>query len=345
MAAVKVVEGGQGGKAAAKGQRARVVVIAAARWQHGGGKVVVIAAAREQAARAIPELASQLMRKVTVSRGAGTRHSGSSAGGAGARGSVTVAHSGGNAGGAIKEQSRGKGWSKKTAAEKSSRKAVRFAGLPADAPLPEAKPKNFNAKLAGLNSLNRNYHAYLNSQSPRMAAISAFVMDSAEFDLAREDVARAEMALDEAEADFADAVDAAAPVPYDGAVGVYDNPTVDSLTQRLSDLNNAVVADEDLAAWSAEKATVESLLDSAEAEAVAEAETSLDEAELSAEAASVGTDDQALEAALLDAANKNRVAQYGEDYVDDEMMDWAKDLLGVGDNFGTIDQVRETLEE
>ena len=223
----------------------------------------------------------------------------------------------------------GKGWSKKGAEAKSSRKANRFASLPADAPLPEVKPKIFNAKLAGLNSLKRNYHAYLNSQSPRMAAISAFVVNSAEFDLAREDVVRADMALAEAEADFADAVDVAAPVPYDGAIGVYDNPTVDSLTQRLSDLNNAVVAEEDLAAWSAEKATVESLLDSAEAEAVAEAETSLDKAELSAEAASVGTDDQALEAALLDAANKNRVAQYGEDYVDDEMMDWAKDLLGV----------------
>ena len=206
--------------------------------------------------------------------GQGGKSADAKGGGKSARGSVTLAHAGGNAGGAIKEQSRGKGWSKKAAAEKSSRKAVRFAGLPADAPLPEAKPKNFNAKLAGLNSLNRNYHAYLNSQSPRMAAISAFVMDSAEFDLAREDVARAEMALDEAEADFADAVDAAGPVPYDGAVGVYDNPTVDSLTQRLSDLNNAVVADEDLEAWSAEKATVESLLDSAEAEAVAEAETS-----------------------------------------------------------------------
>ena len=211
--------------------------------------------------------------------------------------------------------------------------------------MPEAKPKNFNAKLAGLNSLKRNYHAYLNSQSPRMAAISAFVMNSAEFDLAREDVTRAEIALAGAEEDFADAVDAAALTPYDGAVGVYDDPTVDSLTQRLNDLNNAVVADEDLEAWSAEVDAVESLLDSAEAQTVADAETSLDEAELAADAAAVGTDDEALEAALLDAANKNRVAQYGEDYVDDEMMDWAKDLLGVGDAFGTIDQVRGTLED
>jgi hypothetical protein len=77
---------------------------------------------------------------------------------------------------------------------------------------------------------------------------------------------------------------------------------------------------------------------------VVDAETSLTEAELAAETAAVGTDDEALKAALLDAANENRVAEFGDDYVDDEMMDWAKDLLGVGDAVGKIDEVRETLE-
>jgi hypothetical protein len=56
--------------------------------------------------------------------------------------------------------------------------------------------------------------------------------------------------------------------------------------------------------------------------------------------AAVGTDDEALKVALLDAANDNRVAEYGDDY----MMGWAKDLLGVGDAFGKIGEVRETLE-
>jgi len=262
-----------------------------------------------------------------------------------ARDKVTVAGSAASSGGRVKGLSENRGQSKKAVVAKSSNKAIRFAGLPIVGPLPEAKPKNFNAKLAGLNSLNRNYHAYLNSQSPRMAAISAFVMDSAEFDLARERVAQAEIALAEAEAEFTDAVEQAGPVPYDGAIGVYDDPAVDSLSRRLDDLNNDVVAEEDREAWSAEVATLEGLLDSEEAQSVAGAETSLDEAERNAAAASVGTDDAALEAALVDAANKNRVAQYGDDYVDDEMMDWAKDLLGVGDAFGPIDQVRDTLED
>ena len=49
--------------------------------------------------------------------------------------------------------------------------------------------------------------------------------------------------------------------------------------------------------------------------------------------------------ALLDAANKNRVAQYGEDnYVNDDVMNWAKDVLGVGDAVGKIDEVRDSID-
>jgi hypothetical protein len=58
--------------------------------------------------------------------------------------------------------------------------------------------------------------------------------------------------------------------------------------------------------------------------AVVDAETSLTDAELAAETAAVGTDDEALKVALLDAANDNRVAEYGDDYIDQEMMGWGQ---------------------
>ncbi|MBB4568709.1 hypothetical protein [Rhizobium leucaenae] len=45
------------------------------------------------------------------------------------------------------------------------------------------KTKTQAAALGSLNSLKRNYHAYMNSKDPKMAAIRAYVMDYAEFEL------------------------------------------------------------------------------------------------------------------------------------------------------------------
>ena len=213
------------------------------------------------------------------------------------------------------------------------------------APEPKAfKEKNLHAKLAGLNSLNRNYHAYLNSQSPRFASVAAFVRNSAEFDIANEKLAAAEAELAAAQTDFNARLASTGVTPYDGAVGVYDDPTLAELQDRLDHLNSVPVAPEDEIAWAAERDALESILDSSEADALADAETSFAEAEAVADEAAIGTDDEALRAALLDAANQNRVQQYGDDYLDDEVMDWARDILGVGDDFGKIDEVRESLD-
>ena len=104
----------------------------------------------------------------------------------------------------------------------------------------DRKEPTLNARLAGLHSLRRNYRAYINAQDPRFASLRAFVLASANLDIA--------------------------------------------------------------------------------------------------------TDDEALRQALLDAANKNRLAEYGGHYVDDEVMEWAKDVLGVGERFGKIDQVQDATQ-
>jgi hypothetical protein len=49
------------------------------------------------------------------------------------------------------------------------------------------------------------------------------------------------------------------------------------------------------------------------------------------------TTDDALTKALLEAANKNRVSQSGDTYIDAAVLEWAKQKLGVGDNTGLID--------
>ncbi|MEQ1950665.1 hypothetical protein [Mesorhizobium sp. CN2-181] len=242
----------------------------------------------------------------------------------------------------------GKGGSKAKSAKAAGRaRAQQFAAVPDLAPVPGVKPvkeKNFKAKLAGLNSLNRNYHAYLNSQSPRMAAIRDYVMASAELDIARDKLDAANSQLATAREDFATVVDRIDPVPYDDAVGVYDDPTLSELNDRLDHLKSVEVAPEDQAALDEEIADLGSILGSPEADALADATADAADARKAADAAAVGTDDETLRDALEAAANQNRLAQYGDDYVDDEMMDWAKDVLGVGDDFGKIDEVRASLE-
>jgi len=261
--------------------------------------------------------------------GSGARGKSADAGGHGKSGNV---RSGSKlAGGQIrtthsKETKGGKGRSRvdvQTAkAEAKSLRMQKVAALPDTVSILPADPKEkgLHARLAGLNSLNRNYHAYLNSQSPRMASIRAFVMASANLDIANADLANAQE-------DFQALVDTNLQA-YDPAF--YDDPTLtlEDLQERLD------VTPEDTAEFDALK----SVLGSDEAKA-------LSEAELAADKAALGTDDEALRQALLDAANKNRVAQYGtENYVNDDVMDWAKEVLGVGDSVGKIDEVRETLE-
>lgn len=65
---------------------------------------------------------------------------------------------------------------------KKSDKAVKAAKTPKAEKTVTAKVNADKANTAGLSSLNRNYHAYLNSSDPRMAAISAYAIAYAQFE-------------------------------------------------------------------------------------------------------------------------------------------------------------------
>ncbi len=227
---------------------------------------------------------------------------------------------------------------------KANSRKTQLASLPETVLTPDASPKQFHAKMAALNSLKRNYHAYLNSKSPRFAAVRAFVMASAEYEIALDNVKAAEQEIAAAEQDFSGAVTAAGITPFDGVTGVYADATVESLNDRLDTLKVAQVSPDQEAALQVEIDAVESLLAGKEASSIADAKAEHEAALATAAAAAVGTDDEDLRQALLDMANKNRVARYGDDYVDTEMMDWAKEVLGVDDAFGKIDEVRAELD-
>lgn len=206
-------------------------------------------------------------------------------------------------------------------ASKKNTDTIETAALPEEA-APPKKEQKLNARLAGLNSLNRNFHAYLASQDPRMAKIRDFVMASANLDSANAGLADAQDAFDQAVVDRLKS--------FDPTAEAYTDPSVEDLEARLDELDPVADADE-----------IDAINDVLDKEGA-----SLTTAEQKAELAATGTDDAALKEALLDAANRNRVAEYGENnYVNDEVMDWAKDVLGVGDAVGKIDEVRDSLDE
>lgn len=120
---------------------------------------------------------------------------------------------------------------------------------------------------------------------------------------------------------------------------------LDARLDALDAVNAETLSEEDAALLEAERAALEDALASEAYASLVEAEDGLEEVQAKADAYEGETDDQALTEALLAAANPNRVEEYGADaYVDDEMLSWAKDLLGVGEAEGKIDEVRESLE-
>ena len=150
----------------------------------------------------------------------------------------------------------------------------------------EDKLKNPRAELGRLNSWNRNYHAYMNSNDPHMAAVREYARNYIEYEGAVDRAAAAQEALDALNGEYA-------------------------LTgETLSDEANAqlAAAKDELSAALEEVARTESLVS-----------------------------DEKLSEAILSGANKAA----GEDYVDDRKLDWAKDVLGVGDSYGKIDQMRD----
>ena len=79
---------------------------------------------------------------------------------------------------------------------KKSEKAAKTEKAPKTDKTAKVKVTSDKANTAGLSSLNRNYHAYLNSSDPRMAAISAYAIAYAEFEAANgPDVVPADPAL------------------------------------------------------------------------------------------------------------------------------------------------------
>jgi hypothetical protein len=209
-----------------------------------------------------------------------------------------------------KTASAGRGVGKRSLATQQEA-ALKGKAVPVPALKEEARAKNLHSKLGGLNSLQRNYQAYLNAKDPKFAAIQAYVMTAAQSEMT--------------EAELAAAIEAQAALQAEIATletrmaQLQEIPEADRTTDEVAEL-------EALAAALTEAQTALADAD----QAVADLEATLAEQE-------AAITDEALTAALQAGANPNQV-------VDQEMVDWAKDVLGVGDAYGKIDQVGDALQ-
>ncbi|MEX1179735.1 MAG: hypothetical protein WEB63_02835 [Cucumibacter sp.] len=197
--------------------------------------------------------------------------------------------------------------------------------------------KNIHALLGGLNSLGRNINGLMNSADSRMETFRAFVEANANYDLALEALEEATALLGTADTAYRALVAGLlTAIALDPAV--YPDLYVPTLQARYDELAalGLILGDPGyeemigLAAVLGQVQTSQELLD------LQDAQTAFGTAEADALAASVGTGEDALVAALLEGANPNR------SYTDEEMarmVAWANEVLGVGDFDGTIDEL------
>jgi hypothetical protein len=208
---------------------------------------------------------------------------------------------------------------------------------------PAGKPKNFNAKLGRLNSLNRNYHAYMNSNSPHLAAIQEYIRSTLASEGLSEDLKLLEDTLIAARDEFSGLL--ADIEPHDDFS--YEDLTAEDLEARLAALDaldTTEFTEAELEALDAERQALADALETDTFGTYKDAETAFNEGEESLNELAGDISDEALTEALMSMANENRVREYGDEYVDDDMLDWAKQVLGVGDYYGKIDEIREATE-
>lgn len=200
---------------------------------------------------------------------------------------------------------------------------------------------NLHSKLAGLNSLNRNINGLMNSADPKMVEIRAFVQASAELAAAQIALTAANETLGTAQSNYDALVGSFGLTAFDGDPNAYSDTSLGGLQQRLADLNAIILADpSNLAAADEANAlalAIETVTMSGELAALQAAQTEVATQTAAVTAGLAATTDEMLIEALMVAANDNRVAEYGDGYVDPALLDWAKQRLGVGDYDGLID--------
>ncbi|MEQ1768640.1 MAG: hypothetical protein ABL879_02280 [Devosia sp.] len=198
-----------------------------------------------------------------------------------------------------------------------------------------------HAKLGGLNSLGRNINGLMNSSDPRMESVRTFIVASADLAAAEAAVPGAETAVGTATDAYDSFVAGFGLAAYDADPDAYAETSLAALQARLVVLNDTLATDPTNVGAAGEAASLAAAINAVQASNelsnLLTAQTALDEINSEVAAGLAATSDEMLIEALMSAANDSRLAQYGDGYVDPQLLAWAKQELGVGDAQGLID--------
>ncbi len=249
-------------------------------------------------------------------------------------------------GGLFGKSKSGKGKSYSASANSKS-KAVKEASLKSVDVVPTANPfgkeKNLHARMANYNSLGRNWHAYEKAQNKLMVDMREFINASINFEDAVAALGVATQEMEMAKEIFA--AELAGVVAYNDYS--YDGKTLGELADHLAELemiDRTGLSPAEIDALDAEIGSLTTALDSEAAKNLSDAETKAASAEETATNLEALASDEALKEVLTANATKSRLAEYGDEYVNDEMLARVKEILGVDGTYGKIDQIREARE-
>ncbi|WP_306143488.1 hypothetical protein [Roseibium sp. MMSF_3412] len=216
---------------------------------------------------------------------------------------------------------------------------------------PRLKEKNLNARLGRLNSLRRNYNAYINSKDPHLASVVAYVGASIEFQKASEELASLSESVAAVRETLLGSVDPAG-LPEDFDISDLKTQEIaDQVAEKITALetqiaelealddtdlpDDAVPVSDQINALQAQIDTLNGIVDSQEFADLQAAENDVAQAEANVAGLEDGVSDEALREALAGMINDNRV-----DAIDDEMVDWARDILD-----GKTEEIRNATEK
>jgi|GEM_PF-4394525 len=209
-------------------------------------------------------------------------------------------------------------------------------------PHPLTQAKNLDAKLGNLVSLERDYHAYLNSDDPNLAAIQAYIGATLHYERVAGGLTRLEEELAAARALVAGPLGGV--TAHDGYS--YADPASDKFEARLAALDAVDVSAlpvEQGRLLQTERLTLKTVLESDDFTVFKTAETAYLDSEEVLATLQGEISDETLAQALIAMADQDLLEEYGDAYIDAAMLDWAKQVLGVGNYDGKIDEIRNEM--